>query len=132
MEAVNENQTHETGNPEVVVSKSTTIALPRTVEALMANRKKPMKTTLNDQVDAIHLQLWTDERYQALLDAVDHSGAVEGNFNIDDTYAAQMIRDHARENGVPYVANQKIATLVRALKIVMRRYGISRKERGEA
>jgi hypothetical protein len=38
---------------------------------------------------------------------------------------------HINEDGNKYVASQKLATIRKALMVVMRRYGMSRKERRE-
>jgi hypothetical protein len=40
-----------------------------------------------------------------------------------------MILDYAKSNGYPYVAQQNLTTVVKAMRVVMRRYHISRKER---
>ena len=82
---------------------------------------------LNDHVDAIHVQLWDDESYRAYLSGLDRATSVEGSLDIDDIYAAKMVRAYARENGVPYVAMQNLSKLVKALRVVKRRYSISRK-----
>lgn len=105
------------------------ISLPSSVKALLDNRKRPMKTTLNDQVETIHVVLWENEKYRNFLDAVYSEQAVEGDLHIDDSEAARMIRDYAMDNGMLYVAEQKLGTLVKAMNVVMRRYRISRKER---
>jgi transcriptional regulator of acetoin/glycerol metabolism len=80
-------------------------------------------------VEAIHLSLWEVPEYQRLLDAVTSEDAVEGSLTIDDAKAAEMIRTEAAKKGNRLVASKKLGTIVQALHVVMRRYGISRKER---
>jgi hypothetical protein len=94
-------------------------------------RKGAEKRTLNDYVDDIHKALWdNDEKYRRLLDAVYDEDAVEGSLAIDNAKAAEIIRDWATEGKrVPYIADKKLATIVKALNTVLRRYKMTRKER---
>lgn len=103
-------------------------ALPATVQELIA-RKRMVKPTLNDHVDSIHLKLWPDPDYQALLDAVSNEDAVEGSLAADNVLAAERIRKQAQVDGDDYVANKKLAAIIIALNVVLRRYTISRNER---
>jgi len=104
-------------------------ALPPTVNDLLAGRITQARKTLNDHVDDIHQRLWNDPKYQTLLDAVYDEQAVEGSQSADNFLAAQRIRDWAVKNGNTYVQQQKLASIVKALNVVLRRYGISRKQR---
>jgi transcriptional regulator of acetoin/glycerol metabolism len=115
------------GNPGSTNGKA--IALPKTVADLLDQRKGNRARTLNDDVEAIHLSLWEVPEYQRLLDAVTSEDAVEGSLTIDDAKAAEMIRTEAAKKGNRLVASKKLGTIVQALHVVMRRYGISRKER---
>jgi len=54
--------------------------------------------------------------------------AAEGSLAADNIGAAIMIRDNARELGLP-LGDEKWATISKALGVVLRRYGLSRKER---
>jgi hypothetical protein len=85
--------------------------------------------SLNDQVEDIHVALWDNEEYRDLLDAVDNTEAVEGSLIADTFAAASMIRDYARANKVAAVMQAKLAAVVWSLKVVMRRYSMSRRER---
>ena len=105
-------------------------SLPATRQEMIAQRKGEMRRTLNDHVEDAHLVLYDNEQYQRLLDAVYDEDAVEGSLAADNLEAARMIRDFARIDGRdPYVADKKLATLSKALGVVLRRYGMSRKER---
>lgn len=89
-------------------------------------------TTLNDRVEAIHRSLATESaRYRELLRATTNAEAVEGSLTGDDTVAAKMIRDRATEMGDTEVVGAKLAAITKALHVVLRRYGASRKERRE-
>jgi len=99
---------------------------------MMARKTMRDIRTLNDYVDDIHTILFgVDEHYTNLLDAVSDAEAEEGSLSIDDMLAATVIRDYARDEDhpFPYVANKKLASIVWALRVVCRRYRMSRKER---
>ena len=67
-----------------------------------------------------------------MLDAVHNSDAQEGSLIADDFEAARMIRDKANDIGNAYVASKNLTTLKNSLSVVLRRYGISRKERRQS
>jgi hypothetical protein len=83
----------------------------------------------NDQVEAIHLSLLDNDEYRAFLAALDNKQAVEGSLFDDDVMAAKMIREQAAKLGYVEVAQAKLTAIVKALRVVLRRYGMSRKER---
>jgi len=105
--------------------------LPERIEEWQRFLKQ--ERTLNDLVEDIHRMLVGDEEdgpaYRALLRAVYDEQAVEGSLATDNTFAAIMIRDKARQLESHELADQKAATISKALNIVMRRYHSSRKER---
>jgi hypothetical protein len=108
-------------------------ALPDTVQDLVEQKTTKSTLTLNDLVEHHHLALWADEglseKYKEYVDAVYNEDAKEGRMVFDDAEAARMIRTHAVENNDGIVANKNIATLVRALHVVWRRYNIDRNQR---
>ena len=109
--------------------------LPATLEEMLARRPLAANRTLNDYVDDVHKALWAapDElqTYRNLLDAVYDEDAVEGSLAIDNSKAAEMIREYARDpaHPIPYLKHKKLATIVKSLNVVLRRYKMSRKER---
>ena len=105
------------------------IALPPTVAALMAQKKSGKQRTLNDMVEGHHLKLYEDAKYRGYLDATVGSDSKEGSLIADDMMAALMIREQASEAGDVLVAKKNLATIRTSLHVVLRRYGISRKER---
>ncbi len=86
--------------------------------------------TLNDLVEDVH-RLLVDENevYRKYLYAVYDEQAVEGSLAIDNGKAAEIIRLKAQSVGNTEVASQKLATIVKALNVVLRRYNKSRKQR---
>lgn len=102
--------------------------LPATREELLS-RKTMKVASLNDRVDFIHQDLWDDPNYQRYLYACWDSQAVEGSLSADNLMAAMMIRDYARKNSDPLVADEKLAVINHSLNIVLNRYHIGRKER---
>jgi hypothetical protein len=73
--------------------------------------------------------LWDDDTYYRLLEAVDDSAAMEGSTVVDDILAAQMLKQLAASEGNSFVASTPLASLVLSLRVVLRRYELSRKER---
>ena len=104
-------------------------SLPATVQDLEAARKVFHQPTLNDRVDALHVQLWANDEYRRLLDGVYDEDCVEGSCAADNILAAKMLRDHAKTVGDRYVTDKKLATIAKALNVVLKRYGIGRRER---
>jgi hypothetical protein len=118
------------------------VPLPATIADWDAARKVKLDRTLNDHIEVLHRDLLVhpDDKvrsmYEAYLDAVYDEDAVEGSLSADNIEASRMIRDHAREvigeNDTvrdDYVASKKLATIVKALNVVLRRYGASRNQR---
>jgi 3'-phosphoadenosine 5'-phosphosulfate sulfotransferase (PAPS reductase)/FAD synthetase len=86
--------------------------------------------TLNDYVEDVHRALWDESiEYQRLLDATDDDEAVEGSLGADNTIAAQMVRAKALATKNHEVSKRKLATISRAINVVMRRYRQDRKRR---
>ncbi len=108
------------------------VPLPKDKAALIAQRKVMRTRTLNDYVDDIHVKLWGESSvYMRFLDAVEDAGTVEGSTAIDNVKAAECIRDYARNNDIPYVADQRLKSLVHAMNVVLARYNMTRQERAQ-
>ena len=103
--------------------------LPETVMDLLRQRKTLRTRTLNDDVEEIHLRLWEGPDYRALFLPIWREETVEGSFIDDDVLAAGMVRDYAQKHGFPLAKIARLASIRHSLKIVARRYGITRKER---
>ena len=104
--------------------------LPETAGEFLAHRKLKGRRTLNDQVEDVHIALYdSDKGYTAFLYAVYDEQAVEGSLAADNFKAAELIRDKAKKMNNDELASQKLATIVKTLGVVLRRYGFSRKER---
>src|SRR5687768_3826321 len=105
-------------------------ALPNRVEDFLQRRKFDIGRNFNDLVEKVHLRLIPNSEYIQLLYATYDEQAVEGSLSADNVLAAKMIREEAMQMGdVWEVANAKLATINKALNVVLRRYGLSRKER---
>jgi hypothetical protein len=101
-------------------------ALPEKIEDW--TRFIQAERTINDLVEDIHRVLVEDPGYRAYLRAVYDEQAVEGSLSADNVMAAEMIREKAKDLGSE-VASEKLATIVKALGVVLRRYHASRKQR---
>lgn len=91
-------------------------------------RQIKSKQTINDMVESFHMSLIGDEVYVRLFDGVYNEQAVEGSLVADDLIAAQRIREAALK-AKSALANEKLATIVKALRVVLKRYGMSRYQR---
>jgi len=94
-------------------------------------RQIKAERTLNDLVEDIHRALVNENpKYRAYLRATYDEHAVEGSLSADNTLAAMIIRDRAKDSEVyAEVAQEKLAIINMALGVVLRRYGASRKQR---
>lgn len=107
--------------------------LPTTVAELATLRKSTRTRNLNDEVDDINTRLWETPDYRRWFEALWASDTIEGSFHDDDHEAARMIREYAKENHFPIAASAKIASIMRSLGVVHRRFtGMSRKERQQS
>ena len=103
--------------------------LPSTQAELLAMRKAMREPTLNDHIDDLHVILWNDPSYRRALDSVYDEDALEGSLSADNFVAATKLRDYAVAHNNAHVEHRKLATIVKSLAVVLRRYGITRKER---
>jgi hypothetical protein len=118
VETINENE-----------SQRTYLALPMSVEGLMAQRKKPQKATLHDRVESLYLGLFQNEEFRRLREPVYREQSVEGDLRDDDARAAMMIRAEALRKGEHMVAKEKLATIRRSILVVETRYNATRRQR---
>lgn len=126
-----EVETVETVQAETVsdADQRTYLALPMSVEGLMAQRKKPQKATLHDRVESLYLGLFANEEFRRLREPVYREQSVEGHLLDDDVRAAMMIRDEAKRKGDLMVAKEKLATIRRSILVVETRYNATRRQR---
>ena len=106
--------------------------LPATRTALLAQYKLKRRRSINDLVEEIVVKLWdNDEKFMKFVDAIYNEQAVEGSLDEDDTMAALIIRDTAQRDKHVEVAKQNIRTIKLAMRVALRRFGVSRPEREE-
>jgi hypothetical protein len=93
------------------------------------------KVDFNDQIDFLHKGLASadDERgqkYRSYLMATYDALAIEGSLLDDEVMAALLLRERASELGIADDFNySKLAIIRKALRVVLRRYHQSRKQR---
>jgi hypothetical protein len=105
--------------------------LPATRADLLAGYKLKRRRTINDLVEEIIVKLWDkDQKFMRYVEAIYDSDAVEGSMAEDDTMAALIIRDTATKEKSE-VADKNLHTIKLAMKIGLRRFGVSRPERDE-
>ena len=103
--------------------------IPRTSQGLLAQRMNQKTFNLHDQVEQIVTDLIPKDEFFNLIDAVYPEQSIEGSLLADDHEAARMVREYGKANGFPVVAHQKIQTLMRSIKVVLRRYKLGRGQR---
>jgi predicted polyphosphate/ATP-dependent NAD kinase len=104
--------------------------LPDTSAALLAQYKLKRKRSINDLVEEVIVKLWdANEDFMKLINAVYDSQAVEGSLDDDDTMAAQIIRNYAKENKHVEVAQNNLHTIKLAMRVGLRRFGVDRPTR---
>lgn len=104
--------------------------LPATRSGLLAGYKLKRRRNINDLVEEIIVKLWDQhEEFMKYVNAIYDEQAVEGSLNDDDVMAALIIRDIAKKDKHVEVAAQNVATIKRAMRVGLRRFGISRPER---
>ena len=93
-------------------------------------RKIKSQPKFSDLVEVYTLHLGeTDERFHALISTFDNGHAIEGNLKWDDCEAARLVREEAKRSNDKIVGEAKLALIVHALRVVMRRWDISRNQR---
>lgn len=106
--------------------------LPATRADLLAGYKLKRRRNINDLVEEIIVKLWdNDENFMKYVEAIYDSDAVEGSLVEDDVMAALIIRDVARKEKQTEVADKNLHTIKQAMKVGLRRFGVSRPERDE-
>lgn len=104
--------------------------LPETVTDFREHRKLKSDRTLNDMVEELHLLLYEDDTYHRFLYAVYDEQAVEGSLSADNIMASELIRERAEKLDKAHpLTKEKLATISKALGVVLRRYNQSRKDR---
>lgn len=128
---MNDNTTtlEETAEAATSQERRTYLALPQSVDGLIAQRKKPQKATLHDQVENLYLGLYQNDEFRRLREPVYREQSVEGDLRDDDARAAMMIRDEAKKKGNHMVAKEKLAVIRRSILVVETRYNASRRQR---
>lgn len=117
----------DVGNRQLPVSP-----LPKTLDEFKKLRVHVRRRTLNDFVEDIHEELWeVSAEYMDYLDAVYDAEAIEGSRAADDLKAAECIRAYARKNNIVVVATKKLATIVKALNVVLSKHGATRRQRAK-
>lgn len=103
--------------------------VPNTVVDLINQRTTLRTRTLNDDVEDAFLKLWEDQAFKRYFVPIWRSQTIEGSFIADEICAVQMLRTFAKENNMPLARAANIDSLQHSLRVVARRYGLSRRVR---
>jgi len=102
-------------------NKVLTIAKDR--KELVERRKNKSPKNLHDRMQEYYEDFYEDDEFYALVNGITgNDDTVEGSVSADLYTAVRMIREKSRENKDHIIGNKKLATLVKSLKVVMRRY----------
>ena len=115
-------------------SSNAALRVPPALPVASNEWKRFTKTqrTINDYVEDVHKALLDSDKgdqYRAFLFAVYDEQCVEGSLAADNVMSAKMIRAWAEDKSIPELTREKLATISKALGVVLRRYHESRKER---
>jgi len=99
--------------------------VPRIVEEWVRKSTR----TLNDAVESYHIKLLGDPEYCRFLDATVDSEAVEGSLSADNYRAADALKKSALAAGDDFVGKSNLASITKALSVVLKYYNMSRKQR---
>jgi hypothetical protein len=106
--------------------------LPATRHDLLAGYKLKRRRNINDLVEEIVVKLWdNDQQFMKLIEPIYDSQAEEGSIDENYTMASLIIRDTAKRDKHVEVAGQNLHTIKLAMRVVLRRFGISVPEREE-
>lgn len=118
-------------NAETTSSRSLVVPLPATPAEWVL--KSGLKRTINDEVQTIHERLISSTRlgdaYRVSLEPTSDEESPEGWVAADDYVACTMIKEYAVAEGHGRVARLQLGAIRAALNVVLRRYGMSRKQR---
>jgi hypothetical protein len=103
--------------------------VPNTVIDLINARTSMRTRTLNDDVEDAFLKLWEDVAFKRYFVPIWRSQTIEGSFIADEICAVQMLRAFAKENNMPIAREANIDSLQHSLRVVAKRYGLSRRVR---
>lgn len=102
--------------------------LPKTTQDLIDQRRHPFAKSFNDYVDEIFVKHWEDCDFMRFIEGTSDSDCVEGSISCDDHEAATRLREYARKEK-SHFGSKNIHVWKLALKLVMRRCKVARKER---
>lgn len=100
-----------------------------TLQELDLARRVKHTFTLNDLVEIYYRRLVGNPEFKRLNLAVYDEQAVHGSCSVDNVFLAKMIIDAAKDDENEDFEGLKIATVIKALGVVLRRYGQDRKSR---
>jgi hypothetical protein len=109
--------------------KVTKPALPVDTQALSDAYKLKTARGLNDQVEMYFRKLFSDEQFKGYIDEIYDDEAKTGKLAYDDFRAAELIMAAAKAEGDNFITSHKEAQIVRALRVVLNRFGLGRQTR---
>lgn len=116
-----ETDTKKTGPVDLTVFKS---PMPKVLPSGAARTN-----SLLQQVEVLFFKYWTDPEFNVWLNSMDSKDAVEGKFDFDRAHAAKFLKDKAKVDGAPLVAQSKGSKIANKIEAILRRVDLGRKQR---
>lgn len=116
-------------NGKALPQRTAKPALPVDTQALNAVYQLKTARGLNDQVEMYFRRLFTDPKFKGYIDEIYDDEAKTGKLAYDDFRAAEMIIATAKADGDNFITIHKEAQIVRALRTVLKRFGLGRDAR---
>jgi hypothetical protein len=110
------------------------VPLPNTVTELESRRIISTGPNLNTDMDRVVRALWENPDFRKWLNACWDSEALEGAKVADDFMATEMIREYCQRKDFPelhYIGRKNLWTIRQSMNVVLRRFGMSRKQRAQ-
>lgn len=107
---------------------------PADLPALFEDWQRVLKSqpTVNDMVESFLPSLVKNPQFLPLVNGVYDDDTVEGTMAADQLCAAIMVRAAASHDDADHpLAKKKLATIAKALNVVLKRYGFGRNQRRE-
>jgi hypothetical protein len=129
MDTITAPEDEGNGNGKNIQRRPAKPALPVDYQALSNSYKLKTARSLNDQVETYFRKLFENPKFKGYIDEIFDDESKTGKLAYDDLRATDMIIEAAKADGNNYIVSHKEAQIVRALRVVMNRFGLSRQAR---
>jgi hypothetical protein len=104
------------------------VPIPRSKDELLSRLDSP-RTRNQLVLDIVVALTESSDKFVAYISATSNVDAVEGSTRTDDKFAANEIREYAKEHRISIIADLKVDAIVPSMKVALERLHLTRKER---